>query len=128
MSTSMSKPLDVRLDRVKEIAVRAGLDPKLAVKRPDNLEVIHAARKHIGGDEDTERHTEALWRACSGAAHGDAWAGLSLHDKEVRSRDGHVATLEMTASTRQFVTITSETFVVINSAHNLFDLRNRSPY
>lgn len=127
MDTTMSKPREVRLDRVREIAVRAGLDAQHAVERLSNVDIVRAAGAYVGGD-DAARHTEVLWRACSGAAHGDVWAGLSMHDKNVVDRDDNVATVQMTASTHLLVTVTSETFTVIETAHRLFDLRNLSPY
>jgi hypothetical protein len=102
------------------------------VKRPNNVEIIHAAGTHIGGDEiggdEAALHTEVIWRACSGAAHGDTWAGLSMHGKDIVNQTGNVATLQMTAATPLLTTITTETFTVIDAAHTLFDLRNRSPY
>lgn len=128
MGTTMPKPRETRLDRVREIAVRAGLDAELAVKRPNNLEIVRAAGGCIGGDEETALHTEALWRACSGAAHGDVWAGLSMHNKDIVDQAGNVATLQMTAATHLLTTVTTETFAVIDMAHRLFDLRSRSPY
>jgi hypothetical protein len=128
MGTTTPKPREARLDRVRQIAVRAGLNAQFATKRPTNVEIVHAAGTYIGGDDDTARHTEALWRSCSGAAHGDIWAGLSMHDKNIVNRAGNVATLQMTASTHLLTTITSETFAVIEAAHHLFDLRNRPPY
>lgn len=128
MGTTTPKPREARLDRVRQIAVRSGLNAQLATKRPTNMEIVHATGAYIGGDEDATRHTEALWRSCSGAAHGDVWAGLSLHDRNIVNQADNVATLQMTASTQLLTTITSETFTVIDTAHRLFDLRNRPPY
>jgi hypothetical protein len=126
--TSMPKPLAVRLDRIKEIAARTAVDEVQAVRPPGNREIVRAAGRYIGGKEETADHAEFLWRACSGAAHGDAWAGLSLHDKEILDRANGVVTTHMTASTRGVTTITTETFTVIDSAFWLLDLRNRPPY
>lgn len=117
-----------RLARIREIAARAGLDAQLAVKPPPSLAAIHTAGEYISRDEGAALHTEALWRACSGAAHGDTWAGLSLHDNDIVSRDGNVAILQITAATSLLTTITTETFVVIDAAHRLFGLRNRPPF
>lgn len=128
VGTTTPKPREARLNRVREIAVRAGLDAHLALKRPNNVEIVRAAGAFIGGDDDAALHTEAIWRACSGAAHGDTWAGLSMHDKDIVNQDGNVATLHMTAATHLLTTITTETFTVIDTAHQLFDLRNRPPY
>lgn len=127
MDTTMSKSREVRLGRVREIAVRAGLDAQRAVERLNNVDIVRTAGAYVGGD-DAVRHTEVLWRACSGAAHGDVWAGLSMHDKNVVDRDGNVATIQMTASTHLLATVTSETFTVVEAAHRLFDLRNRPLY
>ena len=44
------------------------------------------------------------------------------------NRDDNVATIQMTASMRLLTTVTSETFTVIDTAHRLFDLRNRRLY
>jgi len=46
----------------------------------------------------------------------------------VVNRDDNVATIQMTASTHLLTTVTSEAFTVIDTAHRLFDLRNRSLY
>ena len=125
MGSSMPKTRTVRLDRVREIATRAGVDANQAVRRPKNVEIIQAAGKYIGGD-DAAMHIEALWRACSGAAHGDVWAGLSLHDRDIVAASGNVATTRFTAATHLFTTFLTETFAVIDVAHGLFDYRNRS--
>jgi hypothetical protein len=127
IGTTMPKPREARLDRVREIAVRCGLDVQVAVKHLNNVDIIHASGAYVGGSEDTAAHTEALWRACSGAAHGDTWARLSMHDKTVVSESSDVATIRTTASTHLLTTITSETFVVINAAHQLLDVRRQPP-
>lgn len=127
MASPMAKPREVRLDRVREIADRAGLDGAAAVKRVRNLEIIRTVGEFVGGS-DAGPHAEVLWRACSGAAHGDIWAGLSLHDKDTVSQRGNLKTLAMTASTGLLTTMTAETFAVVNAAHLLFDRRRRPPY
>ena len=104
-----------------------GSSPNRPINAGQPLEVIRAAGTFVGGD-DAAQHIEGLWRACSGAAHGDTWAWLSMHDKVTVARDGDVATLQMTAGTHLMTTITMETFTVIDAAHNLYTIRNQPPY
>jgi hypothetical protein len=51
-----------------------------------------------------------------------------LNDREIIQQDGNVATARFTAATRVVTVFTSETFVMIDTAHQLFDLRNRPPF
>lgn len=126
MGTTAPKPLPVRLDRIREIADLAGVDGRSAIGRVGNIEIIQAAGEYIAGDGGG-RHTEALWRACSGAAHGDVWAGLSLHDKRVVSATGKVNTIQMTAGTELLTKFVTETFAVLHVAFRLLDHHNRQP-
>jgi hypothetical protein len=128
LGATPNRPKSVRLDRVREIADRAGVDPDQAVRRPVNREVVRSAGSYIGKSVSHEDHIEALWRACSGAAHGDTWAALSLHDKEVMERGQGIVLANLTASTRAVSIFTDETFIVIAAAFHLFDVRNRAPY
>jgi hypothetical protein len=127
MGSSMPKTRADRLDRVRQIAARAGVNADQAVRRPKPSEIVRVAGHYIGGD-DAAGHIETLWRACSGAAHGDVWAGLSLHDRDIVATTDNVATTRFTVATHLFTTFLTETFAVIDVAHSLFDYRNRSPY
>lgn len=126
MGTTPSSSRGVRLDRIRQIAERAGVDERCAVDRVKNMEVIHAAGAYIAEDGG-DIHTEALWRACSGMAHGDAWAGFSLHDTDVVDRAGDVTTVQLTAGTEVLTKFVTETFAVLHVAFRLLDYRNRQP-
>jgi hypothetical protein len=69
-----SKPKAQQTARVKEIAARAGLPPGKAVASIGYGEIVRYAGDFVANEAD---HVEFLWRACSGAAHGDTWATLS---------------------------------------------------
>jgi hypothetical protein len=118
------RPRHVREQRVREVAVQAGVNPAEASKRPNNTAVMEAAGRHIGGPGCVDQAV-GLWRMCSGAAHGDVWAGLSLHDREIIEQDGGVAVAKLTAGIHVLAVVTAETFAMIDAAHDLFDLRNR---
>lgn len=66
---------DQRLDEVRVIASAYGLDPKSALRGPGYEDIVRAAGEatEIGGDL-----AAVLWRACSGLAHGDFWASITL--------------------------------------------------
>lgn len=132
----LPKARDVRVERIKEIARRAGVNSNGAVKRVSYSSIVRQAGAAISklpiyqaqpGDRETEMadHVEALWRGCSGMAHGDIWAQLSLHDKHIVNQSANVATLKTTISTRAITTFTSEAFHMIDLAVHLFDQRNQ---
>ncbi len=114
-----------RLKRVEEIAQRSGISAAAAVKPPTNREIVRAAGEFIARDAG---HAEVVWRACSAAAHGDTWALLSLHDRQVSDQVNDVVTVQTTASTRVLTTMVVEALGVIKSAFVLRDVRNRPPY
>ncbi|ONI88198.1 hypothetical protein ALI144C_07015 [Actinosynnema sp. ALI-1.44] len=125
--TSMPRPKTVREQRLKEIALRAGVDPAAALKRPTNKAVVEAAGRFVGGPAGVD-HVHGLWRICSGAAHGDTWAGLSLNEREIIEQEDGVVLAKLTAGIHVLAVLTKETFTLIDAAHRLFDLRNRPPH
>ncbi|MBM0201836.1 hypothetical protein JNW90_01035 [Micromonospora sp. STR1s_5] len=67
-----------RLNQLKDIAQRAGVDEKRAIERVSFLEIVKAAGEHtaIG-----ERRAQMIWNMCSGSAHGDFWAMASMVER-----------------------------------------------
>ena len=120
-----NKPKADRLNRLKEIAVQAGVSPADAIKPVGNRQVIRAAGQHIADDP---AHAEVLWRACSAASHGDTWAALSLHERRIDSQDDDMVNLRTAASIRVLTTVVTETMAVITAAFALCDKRNQPPY
>jgi hypothetical protein len=69
------KTKDQRLEEVRVIASACGLDPKSALRGPGYEDIVRTAGEatEVGGDLAV-----VLWRACSGLAHGDFWASITL--------------------------------------------------
>jgi len=88
---------DQRLERIRERAHAAGLDPASALRGIDYAEVVRGAgeRVAVGGDA-----AEGLWRACSALAHGDLWPVVAvLSTTDARVSPG-VATKVVTTNSR----------------------------
>ncbi|GIF47530.1 hypothetical protein Afe04nite_20690 [Asanoa ferruginea] len=69
---------------------------------------------------------EVLWRACSGAAHGDAWAVLSLQEKEASDPADGVVTIQLTASILALSLVTDEVVDLLEMAFGLLDHRDQT--
>jgi hypothetical protein len=120
-----TKPKVERLQRVKDIAQQAGVSPSDAVQPAGKRAIIRAAGQYIGGNAT---QAEVLWRACSAAAHGDTWAALSLHERDVTAQVDQVLTVRTAASTHVLTTFVVETMAIIKTAFSLRDLRSQPPY
>jgi hypothetical protein len=59
-----------RLDQVRDIAQRAGIEPREALRKVGYREIIEAASSADGPAADV---IALCWRLCSGVAHGDFW-------------------------------------------------------
>lgn len=78
-ATSGPKSEADRLDEVRALARRRGIDEKAAVKRVTYGEIVKLA-----GDTTPLGHVPFLitWRMCSGIAHGDLWTTLNVLSRE----------------------------------------------
>jgi hypothetical protein len=63
------RPKWERLNEVREIAGRASLDERLVLSGTNYSEIVGAVR----ADGLPDDHIKAIWRLCSGFAHGDLW-------------------------------------------------------
>lgn len=92
------RPFADRRDELRKQAIRLtrnqGLNGRM-MKPPPINEIIASVDTELG----TTPQTLAVWRICSGLAHGQVWATMSALDKEVsRSADPGVANVRVTAS------------------------------
>src|SRR6266487_2012094 len=91
------KPKAQRIARVKEVAARAGLPRNKVEDQPKYGEIMADVGDQIAGQP---LHAEFLWRAASGATHGDTWAILGLQDREAVDAADGVTTQRLTVSVR----------------------------
>lgn len=122
LNPNLVRPKGERIARVKGIASGAGLSPGKAVEPIRYAEIVGYAGNFIA---DLGDHVKFLWRACSGAAHGDAWAVLSLQERQALDIADGVSTQQLTVSIPALVLVASEVIEVVGMAFGLFDYRNQ---
>jgi hypothetical protein len=118
------RPKIERIARVKEIAVRAGVSAGDAVTTVRYREIVRYAGDLIAHDAG---RFELLWRACSGAAHGDIWAVLNLQDRKTIDSANGVTTAQLTVSVSGLSTVARAATALATAGFGLFDRRDRRP-
>lgn len=111
-----------RLRRVTDLADKAGISiPK---RWPGYHEIVRSAGESfdLGGGT-----AEMVWRALSGAAHGDSWAVLTLVTHEIvrTSADGVHDTIQ-TTDVSQVAALARMVVRMIDHATHLYELRRTS--
>ncbi len=112
-----------RLNELRRIARACGISEIDAVKKPGHGEVVRAAGATIlNGDLMV-----VLWKGCSGLAHGDIWATLSMLDREVREHPAasNVLNAKVTAPIAGLLTVVQGTVRMVDRGFALFDRRAR---
>ena len=123
LGSSPKRTVDERLGDLRRIAGTCGIPEGDAMKRPGHEEMVRAAGEAsvLGGDLAV-----ALWKGCSGLAHGDKWATLSMLDQEVQQRAApNVLNLRITAPTGGLLAVAKGAFFMVDRGFALFDRRAR---
>lgn len=119
------KTEEQRLDEVRAIAERRGIDPKKATQSPRFEEIVR-----IGGDSTPLKGDLAvvMWRACSGLSHGDMWATIVIPGrKHLASQVPEIAHLELSPNVEGLITMLLGCKVMLSDAYALYERRCRSP-
>jgi hypothetical protein len=120
------RPLEARLDDLRDIARREGLDEREAVRGVGYEEIVRFAGAKTATGEDVARF---LWRMCSGIAHGDLWTTLSVADRvELPGAPAGTAHMKITANVETLLVTTSCAMAITGLVWKLLDERSRSPY
>lgn len=110
-----------RIDQIRVIAGRVGLDAAALKERATYSEIIQAV------DEGRNaRHTiEMSWKVCSGFAHGDMWATLaaSRRTQMPSPAEEGVGTFKIEANLSLLMNVTMLAVAVTRSGWQLFDQR-----
>jgi hypothetical protein len=115
---------DERLDRIRGLARALGLDPKAATGRTDYADIMRAGAAYLGVNGDA---AEAMWRACSGLAHGDPWPLINVLDNTEVARTATGVTKEITANTKILAFAAGMSVDLIDGALRGVSVRNVSP-
>jgi hypothetical protein len=117
-----TKPKAQRIARVKHIAARAGLPQGKAVEAIRYSTIVRYSGDFLAHEPD---HVEFLWRACSGAAHGDTWAILSLQDRKSIHSENGVSTEQLRVSIRGLSVVAAEVTALVEMSFGLFEHRDQ---
>ena len=132
-ATLIGSPLprtrEVRLDELRRIA-RARRIPEqdaAKLKYPGYEHILRAAGEVVFNDGVL---SVAMWKGCSGLAHGDIWATLSVLEREVRQHAfaANVFNARISAPTGHLVTMVLGAALMVERAFTLFDSRARRQY
>ncbi len=123
LGAKMFQPRAERLHRVKEIAKGCGISATKAQERIKYPELVRYA-----GDfrqDDLANLMEFLWRACSGAAHGDGWAVLSLQNRKIIDQlNPGLGLVQLGPDIVALAQVTGVVVEAVEAAIGLFDHRN----
>jgi hypothetical protein len=126
VGTSLPRSLDERLDDLRRIARRDGLDERKAVRGASYQEIVKAI-----GDEGAAAGKLPLliWKACSAVAHGDLWATINITQREPMNEapDGIVHN-RVSVNVTGLHHMTAITIAITKAGWRLYDQRSRAPY
>jgi hypothetical protein len=115
-----------RLDRVREIAQRTGIDPAEAMSKVGYGEIVQAAGGALGAGADV---IFFCWKLCSGIAHGDFWTTPNAAQMvELPGAPAGMGTFKITANIKILMYVTTVTTHMTSLGWRLYDQRSTPPY
>lgn len=115
-----------RNDQVQDLARRAGVDERKALKRPSYTEIVAAAGAHTGV---TEKNAQMVWGMCSAVAHGDFWSTPTVVGyEEIPGAPEGIKHLHVSADVQKLFLCVWYAVEMADAAWKLYDERSRSPY
>lgn len=118
------RPLDVRMQQLTDLVVRAGTDPdeaKKALKPAPYSEIVReaGALTPMGAGE-----AEVVWSSCSSLAHGDIYGTLSILERTVVDTRARVNLTQITSSPKVLFWATDRTVAMMRRGFDLFEERS----
>jgi hypothetical protein len=112
-----------RLDELRAMAQRRGIDPKAAVQRLGYAEIVKAA-----GETSPAGSVpfQLAWRMCSAIAHGDLWATLNVASREeLPGTSPGLVGLRITANVETLLFAVRLSVDMTDAGWRLYDERSR---
>jgi hypothetical protein len=114
-----------RINEVRDIARRAGVDADIAVSHVGYSEIVRAA----GSALDSEAAVRFSWKLCSGVTHGDLWTTLSAAEKvELPDAPPGLGAFKIEASLPTLKLVTIYANIMTGLGWHLYDQRSRPPF
>lgn len=114
-----------RLDQIRDIASRAGLDAAAVRSKATYTEIVTA----VDGTGPANSTIEVCWKVCSGYAHGDLWTTLGASRRAELPGTGEegVGTFKIEANLRLLMEVTAIAVGVTRWGWQLHDQRCQPP-
>ena len=113
-----------RVDQVRGIAKRAGVDVAEAVHRVGYWEIVKAAGTGPGADV-----IPLIWKLCSGMTHGDFWTTWAAAERvELPGAPPGLGSFKITANVQTLMYVTTFTTQMTRLGWHMYDQRSRPPY
>ncbi|MEH1058402.1 hypothetical protein V6U89_24725 [Micromonospora sp. CPCC 206171] len=111
-----------RLDQLKAIAKRRGIDESAAIKHVGYAEIVKAAGDTMPGGNKPYLLT---WKMCSAIAHGDLWATLNVVSRtELPGAPAGVAHMRITANAQSLFFAVFFAVAMTTAGWHLYDRRS----
>lgn len=108
-----------RRDRIRKIAVVAGLDEEAAksLKPVTYADIVYVAgeKAGIGGAAN-----QLVWSLCSGLAHGDLWGSIHYLKKKIVKRVGNTVIAQTTSDVGNLLLATQASILMLKEGLTLF--------
>lgn len=115
-----------RMEQVRDIAKRAGVEAGVLRKKAGYAEIVEAAGDAFGPGADG---ILVSWRICSGMTHGDLWPTFGVGQKvEVPGAPPGIGAFKVTANIQSLMCVTTFATHLTNLGWRLYDQRSRAPY
>ncbi|AZQ36594.1 hypothetical protein EJ357_26745 [Streptomyces cyaneochromogenes] len=117
------RPLDVRMQQLTDLVVKAGTDPadaKKALKPTTYSEIVREAGTlaPMGAAE-----AEIVWSSCSSLAHGDIYGTLSILERNMVVTQGRMNLAQVTSSPKVLFWATDRSVAMMQRGFDLFKER-----
>ncbi len=111
---------------MRDIAMRAGVDGKEAIRKVSYWAIVKAA----GSAFDPQTNPALVsWKLCSGFAHGDSWPTWAAADRiELPGAPPGLSTFNVTANVKMLMYVTAFAVHLTRLGWHLYDQRSRPPF
>lgn len=119
------RALDDRLQDLRDLARRDGLEEKEVVRQVSYAEIVRTVGEELPG---TANLPLLIWKACSAVAHGDLWATVNVTELERLDEVEGMVGNRVSASVRTLSFMAALTVRLTETAWSLYDRRGQPPY
>ncbi|MFJ8495271.1 hypothetical protein ACIRBZ_44135 [Streptomyces sp. NPDC094038] len=117
------RPLDVRLQQLTDLVVKAGTDPADAKKVLEPSTYSEIVREAGALTPMGAAQAEVVWSGCSSLAHGDTYGTLSILERDILATQGRLNLAQITSAPKVLFWATDRTVAMMQHGFDLFKQR-----